>query len=104
MTYTAEQIEAIGGKRWSKRDNTLRVYLDEKIWAPLVGLEVDHYKSGNISYAQLNGQKISNRKAGMLLGIKVYWQDGLIYIVNGAELDREIRAAIAQAVAATTTN
>lgn len=104
MTYTAEQIEAIGGRRWSKSDGTLRVYINTEVWAPMVGLEIDYYKSGNIQHAALNGEKISNSKAYKLTAIKVYWQDGKIWITKDAELADQIRDAIDRAVEALDSN
>lgn len=100
-TYTAEQITRIGGREWRKSDGTLRVYINTDVWAPLVGLEIDHYKSGNISSAYLDGERISNARAYRLTAIKVYWEDGKIWVTRDAELADEIRAAIATAVAAT---
>lgn len=40
-TYTAEEIEAIGGKRWTATDKKItRVYLDGDALATAIGLEV----------------------------------------------------------------
>lgn len=104
-TYTAEQIEAIGGRRWAKTDGTLRVYINEDVWAALIGLRVERYRTGNISSAHLRGERISNSRAGRALTTtKVYWQDGKIWITKDAELAADIRAAIAQAVAALTSD
>jgi Homeodomain-like domain len=107
-TYTAEQIEAIGGNRWRKNGMD-RVYLDSNVWAALIGLEIGYYNSGNISWAQLNGEDISNGRARDILGCigKVYWDsiDGRIHITvyrnrYSGEVPGWIRAAIAKAVAA----
>ncbi|MEU3455550.1 helix-turn-helix domain-containing protein [Micromonospora sp. NPDC006766] len=100
-TYTAEQITRIGGREWRKSDGTLRVYLNVDVWAPLVGLEIEFYKSGNIAHATLNGEKISNRRAAQLTAIKVYWEASQIFITRDAALGREIREAIAAEVART---
>lgn len=75
-TYTAEQIEAIGGNRW-QRNGRDRVYLNN--WHELIGLYVEHYKTGNISYSELDGEKISHRRAAFLAGAKVYWENGEIH-------------------------
>lgn len=100
-SYSAEQIEAIGGKPWQAEGGMPRVYLNTEVWAPMIGFEVDRYKSGNISHATLAGQKISNAKANALLRAKVYWENGLIWIDNGADIDVPLRAAIETAVAPT---
>lgn len=100
-TYTAEQIEAIGGKPWQVEGGMPRVYLNAETWAPMIDFEIDRYKTGNIQRATLAGEKISNAKANALLRAKVYWENGLIWIDNGAEIDVAVRAAIAAAVAAT---
>ncbi len=62
-TYTAEQIIAIGGSDW-QRNGTHRVYLNQT--NSMLGLDVDTYKSGNISSATLHGETISNAEAGRL--------------------------------------
>lgn len=77
MSYTKDQMIAIGGKEWEKSDGTVRVYLNRV--DNLIGLHVERYKSGNICYAELLGEKISNRKAAMLMSAKVYWKDGEIH-------------------------
>lgn len=102
-TFTAEQIQAIGGSPWHKDDGTLRVYLND--WVQFIGLEVSRYKSGNISSATLNGQPISNGKAARLLAAKVYWEGGTIHITRGSVAEDyrdELLAGIANAVARVT--
>ena len=75
--YTAEQIEAIGGTRWTgNRTGERRVYLND--WPALVGLDIERYKSGNVRSATLGGREISNRRAGQLAGVTVYWSNGQI--------------------------
>lgn len=98
-TYTADQITRIGGKEWTGANGAHRVYLNEDVWTALIGLEIDRYRSGNIQYATLRGEKISNARAARLSAIKVYWQDGRILITRDAELADDIRTAIAKAVA-----
>lgn len=70
--FTVETMTAIGGNRWQRGDKD-RVYLND--WARFIGLEIDTYKTGNISYATLNGSKISNSEAYRLGGAvyKVYF-------------------------------
>ena len=96
MSYTKDQMIAIGGKEWKKSDGTVRIYLNNA--DELIGLSVERYKSGNICYAELNGKTISNSKASMIMSAKTYWEDGEVYttidqryvdaLVEG--IDREI--------------
>ena len=62
--YTLENMLAIGGNRWTRGDKD-RVYLND--WSDYLGLATATYKTGNISSATLNGEKISNAEAGRLL-------------------------------------
>lgn len=86
-TYTTAQIIALGGKTWTpSNDSAARIYLNN--WAALAGLEIDTYNTGSISYAELDGRKISNSKARQYLaGSKVYLNtaDGKIYFQGGAK-------------------
>jgi len=72
VKITAEHLEAIGGRRWTKNGHD-RVYFNN--WPELIGLEINRYRTGNISCAFLDGEQISNRQAGLLLNMinKVYW-------------------------------
>lgn len=101
----AEQMEAIGGRRWQKNGKD-RVYFDASLWAAWIGLEISRYGSGNISYAALNGEKISNGKAAQLLNMKVYWDaaDRQIHVQGEPRgfvgLEEAIANGAARAVAA----
>lgn len=71
----ADYLEQIGGKRWAKGDHD-RVYLSSDVAAELIGLEVSRYGTGNVSYAALNGEKISNTRARRILqSIDGAWMD-----------------------------
>lgn len=82
-TITAQQILALGGREWTGRNGQQRIYLD---WPELAGLKIKRYKSGSISSATINGELISNRKAGMLLAARVW------YDVEAGELRHTIRS------------
>ncbi|WP_371099896.1 hypothetical protein [Streptomyces sp. PU_AKi4] len=106
VVYSVETMTAIGGRRWQKNGMD-RVYLNDFETVP--GLELDHYKSGSISYATLDGEKVSNAEGGRLATAvdKVYYDatDGKVYIKwgwgNPRSLDRdEIAARIFGAVRA----
>ena len=98
VVYSVETMTAIGGRRWTKNGMD-RVYLND--FATVPGLELDHYKSGNISYAALDGETISNAEGGRLSTAvdKVYFDaaDGKVYIKwgwsNPRSLDRDEIAA-----------
>ncbi|MEU0200888.1 MULTISPECIES: hypothetical protein [unclassified Streptomyces] len=73
LQFTVDTMTAIGGSRWTKAGKD-RVYIND--WAAFAGLEVEHYKSGNISWAAWRGEKISNSQAYKLLGsIDKVWFD-----------------------------
>ena len=57
-----EKIKSVGNvwEKYGKR----RVYFDREESKKACGLVVEYYKSGNVSYASLNGEKISNSKGG----------------------------------------
>jgi excisionase family DNA binding protein len=108
-TYTETQIRNIGGNVW-ERGGCRRVYLNN--WSTLAGLRVERYNSGNISYAELNGEEISNAKAFKLLSdAKVFWEDGQIFTnlkhgarharIDADDLIEGLLAGIAKAVANT---
>ncbi|MEU1134960.1 hypothetical protein ABZ383_34745 [Streptomyces sp. NPDC005900] len=86
---TADRLVAIGGRRWQKNGMD-RVYLNEDLWADMLGLDVDRYNSGNICGATLDGHAIANGRASSLLAAvdKVYFDtaDGrLHYRHHGAD-------------------
>ena len=62
-----QKLEEKGFKRWQK-GNFDRLYINAKS----LGLECDYYKTGNVSSAWLNGEKISNCQAKKMLCSKTY--------------------------------
>jgi hypothetical protein len=105
-TYTAEQIIAIGGREWKTRDGAKhRVYLEQEVWMPLIGLEVRRYNTGNISSATLKGKPISNSEARRYLDSagKVYWEAGKLvnaptWATRGCDVADRIRDGVREAV------
>lgn len=110
VAFTVATMTAIGGRRWQKNGMD-RVYLND--FATVPGLELDHYKSGSISGASLDGDSVSNSEGGRLATAvdKVYFDatDGKVHIKwgwgNPRSLDRSditdrILTAIRAAVAA----
>ena len=72
MNITNNQVEKIletkAGKLWEKYGKK-RIYLDIKT---ALGMDVDYYKTGNISSCFINGEKISNSKANKILSGKCF--------------------------------
>lgn len=102
VTYSPQQIVAIGGRDWQGR----RTYINDV--APLIGVDVSTYKTGNISGATLDGQPISHAEAGRLLAVKVYLDHttGRLMIVRDrfaaaprSLSERELSDRIAESVA-----
>lgn len=63
------RYEARGFKRWTLESKGYdRLYVD----ATAVGLYVERYKTGNICYAEWQGEKISNGLAREMLNGKIY--------------------------------
>ena len=64
MKLTEKTIQNLiekGASRWTKGDHD-RLYLNGAA-KKIVGLETEHYNSGNIRSATLKGEKISNSRA-----------------------------------------
>lgn len=57
----------MGCRRWTKGEHD-RLYIDSAV----LGLQVERYKTGNISYAEFRGERISNSRAADLADIKIW--------------------------------
>lgn len=107
VVLTVENLTAIGGRLWEK-NGMRRVYINN--WAHfLAPLEIEQYKTGNISWAAWNGEEIANRQAGLILGSidKVWFDaaDGKIYYRGGYSESRvatrnEVAAAVVSGIRA----
>jgi len=75
VELTVENLVAVGGREW-KRGDKHRVYFNNI--ADYLPIEIEHYKSGRISWAAWEGEEISNRQAYLILD-SVY---GVYYDVN----------------------
>ena len=62
-----EELEALGFKRWQK-GNMDRLYIN----ASMLGLHYGRYNTGNIKWADFQGQRISNCEARRMLAAKTY--------------------------------
>lgn len=61
-----EKILSVGTE-WQKNDLHRQYFNDPDALAEVCGLSVSRYKTGNISYASLHGEKISNSKASDMM-------------------------------------
>src|SRR5690554_4792972 len=64
VELTVENLVAVGGREW-KRGDKHRVYFNNI--ADYLPIEIEHYKSGRISWAAWEGEEISNRQAYLIL-------------------------------------
>lgn len=62
---TVDALVKLGGSEWIKGDYH-RVYFNGEALCEIIGLSYSTYKTGNVSFAVLNGVKISNTKAASL--------------------------------------
>lgn len=85
-----------GGKLWEKNDMK-RVYFNSLAW----GLEISRYNTGNISYATINGERISNSEASRCENVKIWYDllDGKFYTKNIDNLHSAAREAIKSFIA-----
>lgn len=92
-TYTAAQIEKIGGKRWSgKRGGLLRLYLELETWAPLIGFTYELDDVGGLRSGCLEGheQLPAEKATGLYWALywsRVYWQNGEIHADVGPAVE-----------------
>lgn len=84
-----------GATRWTKKGD--RLYLND-IAREVIGLELDHYKTGNIRRAYLAGEKISNSRGGRIeQEIKRAYVDVETWTVQGCyddDLTEQLQAYI----------
>lgn len=93
---TIKKLEAKGFKRWTKGEHD-RLYANVENF----GLELHYYKSGYVSGAILNGEKISNSYGAEIkrnTSIYIDVNDGELYMTNRAndEIVANVKAAIAE--------
>lgn len=64
QAWFEHRLVAAGGSRWEKAGHN-RIYFNNL--AELYGLELSFYNTGNISSATLDGERISNNSARLIL-------------------------------------
>lgn len=62
-----DRLVAAGARRWTKGSMD-RLYIN----ADVLGYEYERYNTGNIRYAEYNGERISNSEMGRVLSAKTY--------------------------------
>lgn len=90
------------GNRWEKKGD--RLYLTDDFMLTAIGLEYECYKNGNICRATLNGEKVSNTKAGKIASFlrfaKIYVDLETGELMNAGEYTESIAAAVNAALPA----
>ena len=69
---TVQKLEDLGIEAW-ERGSMKRYYINENNYEAVFGLKIWRYNSGNICGAELNGESLSNTKAGRLLRNKFFF-------------------------------
>ncbi|OIN79364.1 hypothetical protein [Mycobacterium malmoense] len=75
-------------RTWTGASGITREYITNL--PDILGLDVDRYKSGNISSATLRGTRISNAEAARIAGIKAWYDKAGRLHVQGADSSREL--------------
>lgn len=98
-SINVEDLEKKGFNRWTKGDMD-RLYFNIERSGHMV---VDHYNTGNISYAAIDGEEISHRFAGQILSVKCFIDlknDNKLVIQYGGPEVREIVEGVVKKVLA----
>lgn len=72
---TEEKLEDLGIDAW-ERGEMKRYYVNPDKVESVFDLEISRYSTGNICSAYLNGEHISNTRAGKLLARKIFFDVG----------------------------
>ena len=90
-TEIIKKLTEMGGKLWEK-GTMRRVYFNAQAW----GLEVNHYNTGNISSATINGQGISNAEGYRCQNVKIWYDlsDGKFHTKDADRIHSVAQEAI----------
>ena len=93
-----EKLLQAGATRWTKYGKD-RIYLNNFL-KENSGLEIERYNTGNISSAKLNGEKISNSMAGILLNCmeKAYYDIQKDSFYTGESRQDKVEPIIMEAI------
>lgn len=84
MSMNMDKVRQVGSEWKHPRTGEARYYLNE--WHDMIeGLKIGRYNTGNISSATLDGEKISNGKAGKTINqVDKVWisADGDIHVIG----------------------
>ena len=80
-----DKLISLGLKVWEKGDME-RIYINHEQLKAVFGLDISFYKSGSIKKAFLNGEKLSNRQAGLIFKQNIYFDIKQNQFVNTGEL------------------
>jgi hypothetical protein len=86
-----EELEKIGFKRWQK-GNMDRLYIN----ASMLGLNYGRYNTGNIKWAEFQGNSISNCQARRMLSAKTYIDVKTERVYSDSETLRAAAAELAK--------
>ena len=86
--------------RWTKKGTNGKVYDRIYFNATDLGMEVEYYRSGNISSAAIDGEHVSNCEARRIIGSKAYFDltDNTLHM--DSTMERHFGGKITAAVAA----
>ena len=91
-TPAREQI----GNAWKANDGSIRYYVND--WQDMIGLEVRHYKTGNVSGVSFRDSPMSNNHYNKYISGTKVWIDESDGIHVDYCRDSEIKSAIIEAV------
>lgn len=97
---TVEALVKLGGSEWIKGDYH-RVYFNGDALCEIIGLSISTYKTGNVSFAVMNGEKISNTKASSLrsrLFTGKFWFDAKTGEFASRDMSSEIFETVIAAI------
>ncbi|PHM23010.1 hypothetical protein [Xenorhabdus ehlersii] len=72
MISTENKLLKMGFSVWENHGHR-RIYINIERFGEVFGLELSWYKTGNISSARLNGERISNSRAYQLIPFKAFY-------------------------------
>jgi len=89
-----KKLIVLGGNEWKKGDYH-RIYFNSQSLQEFYGLELEYYKTGSISHATLDGERISHSQARKELGnlsdnwVK-FWYDVPTQKFHAKGMDQEV--------------
>jgi len=102
MADRINTLKGIGGNEWM-RGEYHRIYFDLGFRMEAIGLSINTYKTGNISSASLDGERISNNKAKKTINALgsnygKFWYDVSTGEFGWKEIDPDLAEQIIDAI------